>query len=87
MLVDIHGVKEEALALVSTNLHDIKQPALIVWGAHDRVFPLQQAYAGKEKMPNAHLHVMERCGHIPNLEEPEEFNNIVRNFLVGVDED
>lgn len=38
-------------------------------------------------MPNAHLHIMEGCGHIPNLEKPEEFNNIVLEFLLGVDED
>jgi pimeloyl-ACP methyl ester carboxylesterase len=63
------------------NLHRIKQPALIVWGADDRVFRLQQAYAGKGKMLNAKLHIMERCGHIPNLERPEEFNGTVLEFL------
>ncbi len=87
MLVDIHGAKEEALAPIKNNLHKIKRPTLIIWGANDRVFPLQQAYTGKEKMPHAHLHIMERCGHIPNLEKPEEFNNIVLEFLLGVDED
>ena len=87
MLVDIHGGKSEVLAPIMENLHKIKQPALIVWGANDQVFPLQQAYTGKEKMPNAHLNIMERCGHIPNLEKPEEFNNIVLEFLLGVDED
>lgn len=87
MLVDIHGGKSEVLAPIMENLHKIKQPALIVWGANDQVFPLQQACTGKEKMPNAHLNIMEHCGHIPNLEKPEEFNNIVLEFLLGVDED
>lgn len=81
MLVNIHGAKEEALVPVMNNLHKINQPTLIVWGANDRVFPLQQAYAGKEEIPNAGLYVMERCGHIPNLEQPEEFNSAVLEFL------
>jgi pimeloyl-ACP methyl ester carboxylesterase len=81
MLVDIHGVKEEALVPVINNLHKINQPTLIVWGANDRVFPLQQAYAGREKISNAILHIMEHCGHIPNLEKPEEFNSTVLEFL------
>jgi pimeloyl-ACP methyl ester carboxylesterase len=81
MVVDIHGAKEEALAPIISNLHKINQPTLIIWGANDRVFPLQQAYAGREKILNAGLHIMERCGHIPNLEKPEEFNSAVLEFL------
>jgi pimeloyl-ACP methyl ester carboxylesterase len=86
-ILDIHGAKEEVLAPIRENLYKIKQPTLIFWGANDRVLPLQQAYAGKEKMPNAHLHIMERCGHIPNLEKPGEFNHVVIEFLQGVYED
>ncbi|MCG6534134.1 MAG: alpha/beta fold hydrolase, partial [Syntrophales bacterium LBB04] len=83
MLVDIHGAKEEALKPIISNLHRLRRPTLIVWGAKDRVFPLQQAYSAKRKMPNAQLHIMKECGHIPNLERPEEFNNLVINFLIN----
>ena len=86
-ILDIHGAKEEALAPIRENLQLIKQPVLIVWGENDRVLPLQQAYAGREKMPNARLHIMARCGHIPNLEKPGEFNNVVIEFLHGLNED
>lgn len=84
MLLDIHGGKSEVLAPIMENLHKIKRPTLIVWGANDRVLPLQQAYAGKKKMPNAQLYIMNQCGHVPNLEKPEEFNNIVIAFLSGI---
>jgi 4,5:9,10-diseco-3-hydroxy-5,9,17-trioxoandrosta-1(10),2-diene-4-oate hydrolase len=80
-ILNIHGAKEEALAPIIENLHRIMQPALIVWGANDQVLPIQQAYLGKEKMPHAQLHIMERCGHIPSLERPEEFNGAVLKFL------
>jgi pimeloyl-ACP methyl ester carboxylesterase len=81
MLIDVRGAKDEALVPVLGNLPNIRQPTLIIWGANDRVFPLQHAYAGREKIPRAGLYVMERCGHIPNLERPEEFNSEVLKFL------
>ncbi len=83
MLVDFHGAKHDALAPVRENLHLIRQPTLIVWGENDRVFPLKHAHFGKERMPNARLHVMRECGHIPNLERPDEFNRVVSDFLRG----
>jgi 4,5:9,10-diseco-3-hydroxy-5,9,17-trioxoandrosta-1(10),2-diene-4-oate hydrolase len=83
MLVDYRGAKHEILAPVMENLHRIKQPTLIIWGENDRVFPLKHASFGKERMPNAQLHIMKMCGHIPNLERPEEFNNVVIEFLDG----
>ena len=82
LLLDIRGGKSAVLAPIMGNLHKIKQPVLIVWGDSDRVFTPQQAYWGKEKLPDARLHIMKRCGHIPNLEKPEEFNNTVLEFLM-----
>jgi pimeloyl-ACP methyl ester carboxylesterase len=81
MLVDIRGGKMEIIAPVMENLHKIKCPAMIIWGYNDRVFPLKHAYYGKDKMANARLHIMDRCGHVPNLEKPEEFNKVVLDFL------
>lgn len=81
MMVDIHGGKREILTPVMDNLHKINRLALIIWGENDGVFPLKHAYYGKEKMPNSQLYIMKNCGHIPNLEKPEEFNNAVLEFL------
>lgn len=81
MLVDIHGAKEKILSSVMESLHKIKHPTLILWGEDDRVFPLKHAYYGKEKISNSKLHIIKQCGHIPNFERPEEFNNIVLDFL------
>ena len=83
LLVNIHGAREEILSPVMENLHKIKRPTLIIWGEDDRVFPLKHAYYGKEKISNSKLHIMQQCGHIPNFERPEEFNNLVLDFLAG----
>jgi pimeloyl-ACP methyl ester carboxylesterase len=55
---------------------------LVVWGRQDPVFPLaigeRLAYGLK-----APLRVLEKAGHAPNLEHPEEFNRILRGFLAS----
>ena len=81
ILVDFWGAKKELLAPVLGGLHKIKRPTLIIWGENDRVFPVKHAYFGKEKMPNAQLYIMNQCGHIPNLERPDEFNRVVLDFF------
>jgi pimeloyl-ACP methyl ester carboxylesterase len=81
MLVDFRGARKEILAPLMEKLHDIGQPALIVWGEKDRVFPVAHARFGREQMANATLYIMQECGHIPNLERPDEFNRVVRDFL------
>ncbi len=82
-LVDFRGAKHAVLAPVMENLQRLKQPTLIIWGENDRVFPLKHASFGKERIPNAQLYIMKQCGHIPNLERPEEFNSVVLEFLDG----
>ena len=33
------------------------------------------------------MDVIDRCGHLPMAEKPETFNRLVRDFLVGVEEE
>ena len=80
-IVNLRGAREEILDPILNNLHKITQPVLIIWGEKDRVLPLEHAYRGKEKLPNAKLKISEGCGHIPFFERPEEFNRQVLEFL------
>lgn len=80
-MVTLRGGREDLLNPVLENLHTISTPTLIIWGQQDRVLPLKHAYVAKEHIPNARLHIIANCGHITNLECPDEFNNIVMQFL------
>lgn len=62
-------------------LKRINVPALIVWGDHDRIFPLEYAYAWQTLIPGSQLAVIPNCGHIPNVERPREFADKVLAFL------
>lgn len=62
-------------------LSQIKQPTLLVWGNNDTITP---PFVGKEfnkLIPNSELHFIDKCGHAPMMEVPEEFNKILHKFL------
>jgi 4,5:9,10-diseco-3-hydroxy-5,9,17-trioxoandrosta-1(10),2-diene-4-oate hydrolase len=78
---NIFGIKKDVLNETLMNLHRITSPTLIIWGRQDAIIPLKQAYYAKEKISNSKLHVIEQCGHMPNFEKPDEFNQVVLDFL------
>lgn len=62
-------------------LHRIKLPSLIIWGAEDKIMP--PAYAGlwRERLPDARLVMIEKCGHVPQIEKLAETIAPLRDFL------
>ena len=78
---NIFGIKKDVLNETLMNLHRITSPTLIIWGRQDAIIPLTQAYYAKEKISNSKLHVIEQCGHMPNFEKPDEFNQVLLDFL------
>ncbi|RYY45135.1 MAG: alpha/beta hydrolase [Chitinophagaceae bacterium] len=62
-------------------LKNIKQPTCLIWGNNDTITP---PFVGKEfhkLIPNSELHFIDKCGHAPMMEVPEEFNKILGGFL------
>jgi pimeloyl-ACP methyl ester carboxylesterase len=66
---------------LTSRLGRIKTPTLVVWGAQDRVLPLALGEAYQRGIPGATLVTIEHCGHLPPLEAPERFAQIVLDFL------
>lgn len=69
------------LAAERQPLDRVTQPVLVVWGRQDRLVPLQRSAALLHRLPHARLHVLERCGHLPMLEQPAAFNRVLSEFL------
>jgi pimeloyl-ACP methyl ester carboxylesterase len=62
-------------------LNQIKLPTLLIWGNNDIITP---PFVGEEfhkLIPNSELHFIDKCGHAPMMEVPNEFNTILGNFL------
>lgn len=60
----------------------ITNPALVVWGAEDRLLPASQAPLFAEALPHAQLMIVEDAGHFVMQEKPETLGKI-GDFLAG----
>jgi len=84
--------REKALSVVRTakaarsqnlkdTLYTITLPVLLIWGMQDIVTPISVAEEFFFLLPNAHLHLINQCGHAPMMEHPDEFNRKLEEFL------
>jgi pimeloyl-ACP methyl ester carboxylesterase len=65
-------------------LERIEVPTLIVWGRNDMLVPVTDAQAYEHLIgENAHSVIFEDTGHLPMLERPSRFNDLLRSFLAG----
>jgi pimeloyl-ACP methyl ester carboxylesterase len=61
----------------------LKMPTLVIWGMNDRLLPFKEVPGWASKLPNGELEVIERCGHMPLIEEPERVLTRMRTFFAG----
>ena len=63
------------------NLKNIKQDTLIIWGDKDVSYNFNQVDILKKNILNSKLEIFKGCSHNVHLEEPQKFNETVKNFL------
>jgi len=66
---------------VSGSLKEFNVPVQLIFGEHDQLTPPSIGQTMLEKMPSAQLAVIENAGHLSNMEQPDAFNEILRNFI------
>ena len=59
----------------------VTAPTLVVWGREDGIVPVECGEQYRRLLPRATLAVLERCGHLPLIERPDEFAALVTDFL------
>jgi len=62
-------------------LKEIEVPTLIISGADDTLTTVEDAKLMNKYIKNSKLIIFENCAHLSNLEYPENFNNVIRNFI------
>jgi pimeloyl-ACP methyl ester carboxylesterase len=66
---------------MAKDLPDMNTPTCLIWGKNDLVTPPEVAIDFQKLMPDANLYWIDKCGHAPMMEHPEEFNRILENWL------
>jgi len=63
------------------NLKNIKNETLIMWGDKDISYNFDQVDTLNKNIPKSELFVFNDCCHNIHLEKPDEFNQILHNYL------
>jgi pimeloyl-ACP methyl ester carboxylesterase len=60
----------------------VTAPVLMISGVEDRVNPIAKNAAVLAKaMPKARLEILEGAGHLPEVEQPDKVNALLRGFF------
>lgn len=64
-----------------TRLGQLRPPALFVWGSEDPLVPARFSRHVTAVLPEATQAILPECGHVPQIELPEETHGLVREFI------
>jgi len=56
-------------------------PVQIIWGDRDPIIPVKHAHSAHNAMPGSQLAIFEGVGHLPQLEAPERFVEVLERFI------
>ena len=62
-------------------LRKLQRPMLLIWGRQDRFIPLAIGEKVASENPRLELAVINECGHCPHDETPEQFLDVMLNWL------
>jgi pimeloyl-ACP methyl ester carboxylesterase len=68
---------------VYSRLEQLRARTLILTGRNDIRADWRLHVEARQRMPNARLVILESCGHMPYMEHPAVFNDLVGAFLRG----
>jgi abhydrolase domain-containing protein 6 len=69
--------------LLEDKLANFQLPVDLIWGASDRLVPLDHAKKLQSQLLHCTLTVIERCGHAPQFERPHELTQILLRILAS----
>jgi pimeloyl-ACP methyl ester carboxylesterase len=79
-----HSLQTQLLVMADADQRDllpqIAVPTLLIWGELDVRSPLSVAHQFEQAIPDTTLVVIPDCGHVSNLEAPDQVNTAMRDF-------
>lgn len=67
---------------MAKELPNYKMPVCLIWGRNDTITPPEVAVEFNDKLPDSELYWIDKCGHAPMMEHPQEFNQHLGDWLL-----
>lgn len=74
-------IRDSSRNKVPNDISSIDLPTLIIWGSEDPWISVEEGRRLNEEIKGAQFIEIEGAGHLPMEESPEEFNEVLNNFL------
>jgi pimeloyl-ACP methyl ester carboxylesterase len=81
ILEDSAGIQNRRDDSLSEKLNDSGVPVLIIWGKDDKIIPADAGRYLHSKINESSLVILEGTGHVPHWEKPQEFNQLVSEYI------
>ncbi len=75
------GVRPEWRRELAAGVARTPRPTLVVWGTRDRILPSHHIREAMRVYPHAEVHLLNRVGHMPQIECPKRFADLLVPFL------
>ena len=82
IVVDLMAMADRPDAVPS--LRTISCPTLILIGQEDNTTPMVDSQLMAKEIPRARLAIIPSAGHLSSLEQPDVFNDLVKDFVEGL---
>lgn len=66
---------------MAKDLPNMYTPTCLIWGKNDSVTPPRVADEFHELLPDSDLYWIDKCGHAPMMEHPDEFNRLLNEWF------
>ena len=76
--IDFMMMRQQPKTALLTSIH---APTLLLWGRHDKLYPLSQAYLFQDQLINAQLKIIEKSAHTPMEERPSACAYEINSFI------
>jgi pimeloyl-ACP methyl ester carboxylesterase len=85
--VSVEGMIGDLLGMIERSdstplLTEINVPTIILVGNEDQIIPISEAEGMHASIAGSKLAILPRAGHLLNLEQPDLFNDVVRDYLL-----
>lgn len=77
----VPSIKNGQFYNLKNKVNDILSPTLVLWGKHDKVIKFNAAEYFQQAIPVSKLQVIEKAGHSPQLEVPDEVADAIHAFI------
>jgi pimeloyl-ACP methyl ester carboxylesterase len=80
-MINVRGFKRQDIEQLHQKIKVLETRVMIVWGDSDPLLHVHHAATFQGLLKNSVVHIFEQCGHAPQIEQADKFNQLLTQFI------